>query len=76
MHVGGRGDENRVNILGIHDVINAAHIRTLRGGNGCRRFREGIGNGNELGFRNGCNGTRMHLADTASAEQSESNAHG
>ena len=75
MGVGGRADDDCVDIGRLEDRIDAAHFGAILSGEVGGSLLKGIGHGNELGLGAGSDGLGMHLADAAGAEQAETNSH-
>ena len=71
MEGGGGGDEDRVNVLGLDDVINRSDRGSDLDREIHRRLGHGVGDVGDLGLAGCCNGSRMHLADAASAQYSK-----
>lgn len=71
MHIGRRGDEDRVDVVGVDDLIDAADTCARGLGNGLGRGRQRIGDRNELCACGGGDCPGVHLADAACAEKSD-----
>ena len=71
VHVGRRRDQDRVDILGVHDRVDAADLSRIALGDRLGSLGNRVSHGHQFGA--GCrgDGPRMHRADAPGAQQPE-----
>jgi hypothetical protein len=73
--IGGRADDDGVDIGGGFDGLDGAHFGAILAGQVSGGLGHGIGNGDEPGLGIGGHGLGVNLADTACAEKAKTDDH-